>query len=136
MNSDLHHLWTSTGAILGAAGILVGAYTMHKVRRGPVSNITLEEERETQLRVTWCQTAIQMQMIHSLSLILLNKTLTSQTSNRAVNITGSLTLAGIALFSGSLYIKALSPNGKYILNRVTPAGGYCFLFSWLSRLFH
>ncbi|MGH8093021.1 MAG: DUF423 domain-containing protein [Chthoniobacterales bacterium] len=42
----------------------------------------------------------------------------------------SLLLAGIVLFSGSLYLLALT-NVKF-LGFITPIGGLCFLAGWLS----
>jgi len=130
----LRVLWTSTGAILGCTGVIIGAYSTHKLRRSAInSNIDNEEKL---VRISWCETAMYMQMIHSTSLLLLSRSMTSQISNTRVNITGAFTVAGVLLFSGSLYIKALAPNGKNMLKSVTPIGGWCFILSWLSRLFH
>jgi uncharacterized membrane protein YgdD (TMEM256/DUF423 family) len=42
----------------------------------------------------------------------------------------SLFIAGIVLFSGSLYVLALT--GQRWLGAVTPLGGVCFLLGWLS----
>lgn len=48
--------------------------------------------------------------------------------SRLVEAGGWLLLAGIVLFSGSLYALALS--GIRILGAVTPFGGVCFLAGW------
>lgn len=42
-----------------------------------------------------------------------------------------LLLAGIFLFSGSLYIMALIPQMRGWLGTVTPFGGLCFLAGWI-----
>jgi uncharacterized membrane protein YgdD (TMEM256/DUF423 family) len=45
---------------------------------------------------------------------------------------GSLFVAGIALFSGSLY--ALALTGEKVFARATPLGGLCFLGGWVLVL--
>ena len=41
-----------------------------------------------------------------------------------------LFVAGILLFSGSLYLLALIPQARDWLGAVTPLGGLCFLAGW------
>jgi uncharacterized membrane protein YgdD (TMEM256/DUF423 family) len=41
-----------------------------------------------------------------------------------------LLLAGILVFSGSLYLLALIPQARDWLGAVTPLGGLCFLAGW------
>lgn len=41
-----------------------------------------------------------------------------------------LLLAGVALFSGSLYVMALIPQSRDALGAITPLGGLCFLAGW------
>ena len=41
-----------------------------------------------------------------------------------------LLVAGILLFSGSLYLLALIPQARDWLGPVTPLGGLCFLVGW------
>jgi len=41
-----------------------------------------------------------------------------------------LLLAGIFLFSGSLYLLALIPQARDWLGPITPLGGLCFLAGW------
>jgi uncharacterized membrane protein YgdD (TMEM256/DUF423 family) len=48
-------------------------------------------------------------------------------NNRA---TYFLLLAGIVLFSGSLYTMALIPHLRGWLGAITPLGGLCFLAGW------
>ncbi len=45
-----------------------------------------------------------------------------------------LLLAGILLFSGSLYLLALIPQSRAWMGPVTPVGGLCFLAGWLWLL--
>lgn len=45
-------------------------------------------------------------------------------------IAGWLLLAGILVFSGSLYLMVLT--GMRWLGAITPIGGVCFVFGWLA----
>ncbi len=47
----------------------------------------------------------------------------------AMSIAGWLFVAGIVLFSGSLYLLAIT--GQRWLGAITPVGGLCFLGGWL-----
>ena len=51
-------------------------------------------------------------------------------SRRALTLAGSFFIAGILLFSGSLY--ALSLTGERPFPFMTPAGGICFILGWLT----
>ena len=46
----------------------------------------------------------------------------------AVNAAGWFFVAGIVLFSGSLYV--LSVTGVRVLGAITPLGGVCFIAGW------
>jgi uncharacterized membrane protein YgdD (TMEM256/DUF423 family) len=50
-------------------------------------------------------------------------------SNSAGNWAGWLLLAGIALFSGSLYVLAIT--GVRALGAITPFGGASFIAAWV-----
>ncbi len=71
--------------------------------------------------------AVLYQMFHTLALLgvaLLQNHFKSMNLNPA----GYAFLLGIVLFSGSLYLLAIS--GVKILGAVTPLGGLAFLFGW------
>jgi uncharacterized membrane protein YgdD (TMEM256/DUF423 family) len=65
-------------------------------------------------------------MYHSLALLLVGVLV-----ERGVNASASgwLFLAGIVLFSGSLYLLTL--GGLRWMGAVTPLGGLAFIFGWL-----
>ena len=72
-----------------------------------------------------------MQLFHSL-LLLVAPTLPNP------DLTGKLALAGITLFSGSVYALVLLKDGhglKKILGPVTPIGGVLLISAWASILF-
>ncbi|MDH5485623.1 MAG: DUF423 domain-containing protein [Gammaproteobacteria bacterium] len=72
------------------------------------------------------QTGVDYHFMHALGLILIG--ILAKHWPRAV-ISGGLMLAGIVLFSGSLYVLSLS--GIKALGMITPFGGLCFLGAWL-----
>ena len=71
-------------------------------------------------------TAAQYHFYHALALLLIG--ILVRDYPRAI-ITGQFFLAGIVLFSGSLYLLALTQIK--ILGAITPLGGVCFLLGWL-----
>jgi len=75
------------------------------------------------------QTAVQYHFYHALGLTLIALALQQQPLNRLLQWSGSLMLTGTLLFSGSLYLLALT--GSRWLGMVTPFGGLLFIASWL-----
>lgn len=73
-------------------------------------------------------TAASYQMVHSLALILLG--LFEGQKQTQLKLPRSLFLAGIVLFSGSLY--ALALTDMKILGAITPLGGLSFMGGWLA----
>ena len=74
-------------------------------------------------------TAVEYQMYHSLGLILIGLLLKNN-DNTGIRPSGWLMLAGIVIFSGSLYL--LSTTGILWLGAITPIGGLCFLAAWFN----
>lgn len=74
--------------------------------------------------------AVFYHFIHALGLLIVtvmsrSGMLTDQTMARV----GQLLILGVVLFSGSLYLLAVS--GVKSLGAVTPLGGLCFIAAWL-----
>jgi uncharacterized membrane protein YgdD (TMEM256/DUF423 family) len=76
------------------------------------------------------QTGVLYQMFHSIALIAIGGILLTDWGSRAtkLGLVSKLFVAGIAMFSGSLYVMALT--GAKWLGAVTPIGGICFLSGW------
>ncbi len=74
------------------------------------------------------QTAVNYQMWHSISLILIGLSLQYTQFSRLLELSAGLMLSGILLFSGSLY--ALAITELRWLGMITPLGGLCFLIAW------
>ncbi|MDD7805734.1 MAG: DUF423 domain-containing protein [Endozoicomonas sp. (ex Botrylloides leachii)] len=73
--------------------------------------------------------ATNYQMYHSLALILVAVLLSQHTSAKALKWSARFFLLGIILFSGSLYLLALT--GVRWLGIITPIGGVSFILGWL-----
>jgi len=104
------------GAVNAFLAVALGAFAAHGLKNSL---------GEYELSI-W-QTAVNYQMYHALGLIFIGLLANSLSIN--LNKPGWIMLAGIVLFSGSLYILSLS--GLKTLGMVTPFGGLCFLIAWL-----
>ncbi len=68
-------------------------------------------------------------MYHALALLIVGLLLSrSEVASTLLNAAGFAFIAGIVLFSGSLY--ALSLTGTKLLGAVAPVGGVAFLIGW------
>jgi uncharacterized membrane protein YgdD (TMEM256/DUF423 family) len=109
--------WLFWAAVNGFVAVALGAFGAH----GLASRVTPQ-------RLDNWQTAVHYQMFHVLALVivaLLSRELGPLPLLRAG---ARLFLAGIVLFSGSLYVLVLT-NQRW-LGIVTPVGGLCFLAGW------
>lgn len=107
--------------------ILAGAINMFiAVAAGAFGAHGLKKILSADMLSIW-QTAVTYQIAHALGLLaiaLLMPRLQSGLSAWA----GMLMLAGIVIFSGSLY--ALALTGIRVLGAITPIGGAAFLLAW------
>ena len=74
------------------------------------------------------QTGVQYQFYHALALLLV-AVLLFHIHNSWLNLSGLAFIAGIILFSGSLYL--LSITGIKWIGIITPVGGLSFIIGWL-----
>lgn len=105
-------------AVNGFLAVALGAFGAHG----------LGARLSAELMATY-QTAVQYHFYHALALLgvaLLSLQFPAAALPRA---SGYLFLAGIVLFSGSLYVLALT--GARWLGAITPLGGLGFLAGWL-----
>lgn len=73
------------------------------------------------------QTAVLYQLIHGLGMLAV-AALGARFGSALLDWAGALMFAGIILFSGSLYVLALS--GTKWLGAVAPVGGTAFIIAW------
>ena len=106
------------GALLAALGVAAGAFGAHALRA-----------RLAPEMLTVFETGVRYHLIHALALLSVAWAAT-RWPGHATHAAGWLFLAGILLFSGSLY--ALSLSGIRALGVITPLGGAAFIAGWLA----
>ena len=77
------------------------------------------------------ETAVRFQMYHALAL-LATGVLTDRWKSRLFSLSGALFTAGVLIFSGSLYILALTGIG--VFGAVAPVGGLCLMAGWIALI--
>jgi uncharacterized membrane protein YgdD (TMEM256/DUF423 family) len=112
-------LLTIAAGVLGFAGVALGAFGAHALRDA------LATRGST---ATW-QTAVLYHLVHSVALLALGA-FWRGTANLPFPalVAGWCWVAGVVLFSGSLYWLAL--GGPKVLGPITPLGGIAFLAGW------
>jgi len=103
-------------AFFGFTAVALGAFAAHG----------LKSRLPTEMLAVF-QTGVQYQMLHALALLAL-ALLARHTGGLALLAAGVLFVLGIVLFSGSLYLLALT--GTRSLGMITPIGGLAFLGGW------
>jgi len=75
------------------------------------------------------ETGVRYQMYHALALLAVGWAAT-RWPGTLVNASGWLFVAGVLIFSGSLYVMTFT--GMRWLGAITPIGGLCFILGWLA----
>ena len=104
------------GALLAGLAVAAGAFGAHGLR-----------DRLAPDMLTVFETGVRYHMYHALALLAVAWATVRWPESSAV-LAGWLFVAGIVIFSGSLYVLALS--GVRWLGAITPLGGLCFLGGW------
>lgn len=110
-------LWLTIGALSGFFAVALGAFGSHGLaHRVPPEQITTFE------------IGVRYHMYHALALFAV-AWLASREPGALVSTAGWAFVAGIVLFSGSLYFLGLTGSKALVL--VTPLGGVAFMIGWL-----
>lgn len=111
--------WSSIGAILLALAVMIGAFGAH----------ALQDRLDAYSKGIY-ETGVMYHFFHALGLLIVSlmPRIGALSEARTAWVCGLL-LAGVVLFSGSLYALALS--GVRMLGAVTPLGGVAFIAAWL-----
>jgi len=105
-------------AILLAMAVALGAFGAHALKT-----------RLTADMLAVYQTAVQYHAWHGLGLLAVGVLMLQWPESTALRWSAGLLLAGVLIFSGSLY--ALAVSGVRWLGAVTPIGGAAFIAGWL-----
>lgn len=102
--------------VLAGLGVVAGAFGAHALRGRlePASLVTFE-------------TAARYQLIHALAAAFAADRAGRSESPAAARASGVF-LAGVLLFSGSLYVLAM--GGPRLAGAITPVGGLAFMAGW------
>lgn len=119
----MHRGFLISGILLSALSVALGAFAAHGLKQ-TVSASALEI----------FETSVRYQFYHSFALIITG-ILFSVAKPGVTKWAGYLFVAGIILFSGSLYaltfIKASAISGYNWVGAITPFGGLCFILGWI-----
>ena len=110
-------------ALLGALSVMLGAFGAHALKsKLPVDTLEIFE------------TAVRYQFYHVFALLAAGM-LAQYFPGSLITWSGRLFIAGIILFSGSLYLltyfKAAGNQHMNWLGAITPVGGLCFIGGWI-----
>ncbi len=105
------------GALFGAMAVLLGAFGAHGLK----GIVTAE-------RLAVFETAVRYQFFHALALLFVGL-LAQRSVSSLFGLSGWLFVAGVLIFSGSLYALVLSSSRW--LGAITPIGGLAMIAGWL-----
>ena len=116
-----------TASILGFTGIILGAFGAHGLR-----------EILEQPAIDSFKTGVLYQLFHAVFLLFLG-ILAEKHSGKSIRTIFYLTLFGVVLFSGSIYLLALNEqlgleNFKNTIGPITPIGGLLLILSWFMLM--
>lgn len=106
------------GAVAMALGVMLGAFGAHGLKNRLAPDL-----------LAVYHTGVQYHLYHALGLLLVGVLVQQFPAIGGLRTGGWLLLAGILIFSGSLYVLAIS--GIRWLGAITPIGGTAFIAGWL-----
>lgn len=118
----MQKLFLVTGSLLGALSVMTGAFGAHALKKLLTENGRLDV----------FETAVKYQFYHAFAL-LITGILLLKFQHKFFDYAGISFIAGIIIFSGSLYILCLT-NVKW-WGAITPIGGLCMITGWLFLMF-
>ena len=112
-------LFLALGGLNAALAVILGAFGAHALKaRLPAEMLAVYH------------TGVQYHFYHALGLVLVGLAAIHWPASAHLKWSGGLMLAGIVLFSGSLY--GLSVGELRWLGPVTPFGGIAFIAAWAA----
>lgn len=117
-------------AIFGAAAVIIGAFGAHGLKSAFEAR-----QLDTRYLLSIYEKGVQYQFYHTLALGLVSLLLQHHPAGKWLPRAGWLFMAGILMFSGSLYLLAcrdLLPFPVAWAGPVTPLGGLCFIAGWVA----
>ena len=109
-------IWVRIGSVAMALAVMLGAFGAHGLKSRLSADL-----------MEIYKTGVLYHLIHALGLILVGILCLSKPGR--YEATGILLCVGIVLFSGSLYVLAVS--GIRWMGAITPLGGVSFIAAWI-----
>lgn len=117
-------LWIAAGAVNGFLAVGMGAMAAHSL-----------QSRLSPDALSWIDTGSRYGMAHALALLAVACLGRQEPSPQiGLRVAGWGFLVGSILFSGSLYVMALSESSA--LSMLVPIGGLCLLVGWAGLLLY
>lgn len=113
----MERLFFVVAGLSGAIAVMLGAFGAHALR-----------DRITPELLDTFKTGVNYQMYHALALLGIALALSRLPGSALLGIAGWLFVAGTLVFSGSLYLLAIT--GARWLGAITPLGGLAFIAGW------
>ena len=118
----MHKNFLLVAAILGFLGVAFGAFGAHGLR-----------ERLSPEMLAVFEIGVRYQMYHVFALLAVAAAIAHFGRARMLLIAGWSFIAGVLIFSGSLYAVALTGTGMF--GAITPIGGVGLLLGWACLAF-
>jgi uncharacterized membrane protein YgdD (TMEM256/DUF423 family) len=113
----------AAGAILMMLGVMLGAFGAH----------ALQARLEPRQLASY-QTGVQYQMLHAFGLLIIGIVAQLTAATPRLRWSARLMLAGIAFFSGSIYL--MTAGAPRWFGMVAPVGGVSFMVAWALLAWH
>lgn len=110
--------WLVLATLNGMIAVAAGAFGWHSL-----------EVADSEMRDVFL-TGVDYQMWHALALIGVAWLANRKPHSKSVRVAGGAFVVGIILFSGSLYLTAIT--GEVLLPGAAPIGGFCLFGGWVA----
>lgn len=110
-------IFVTLGVLAAALGVALGAFGAHALRAKLPPDL-----------LAVYRTGVEYHFYHALGLVLVGLAALHLPDSAPLRAAGWTMLAGIVIFSGSLYLLAVT--GVRALGAVTPVGGVAFIAAW------
>jgi uncharacterized membrane protein YgdD (TMEM256/DUF423 family) len=111
-------IFLAIASMFGGISVVFGAFASHALK-----------DRLSANSLSIWETGTKYQMYHALALMLVALLIARYPNSNLLTVAGYAFIAGIFIFSGSLY--ALTLTGIKWLGAVTPIGGMALIIGWL-----
>lgn len=116
--------WSAIGAVFLALAVILGAFGAHG----------LKDRLDAYSLGVW-EKAVFYHFIHAMGILVVSMLPRTGTFPLpGASLVAWLLAAGILIFSGSLYLLAVT--GAHTLGAITPIGGVCFIAAWLLLAYY